>query len=288
LKNLQLSDFPKTNFDDWLSAARRQLKKEDPLNELIWNSCEIQNLNPYYDSTDISGLTEQINFFRELAPHQWKLYEEIQVKSEKKANLKALEALTGGCNGIIFHICTNIETDLLLREINTSICDISTFGSPQEKIAARMDHENTLIEKNISLSPVIQISGILDNLSHQKYIYRNSFPDFFLEIAALRALRYLLASRAIRDVSIHSSIRLNSNPEYQWFANTTSGLASVLGGSHSISLPTAIGDRRISRNVGNLIREESKIASYTDQCGGSYFVESLTAKIVKSVKEFIR
>ncbi|MBC6408855.1 MAG: hypothetical protein GDA42_00070 [Ekhidna sp.] len=288
MKDIQLSDFPKTNFDDWLNIAEKQLKKEDPLNELAWESHEIPNLNPYYDFTDILELTEQVNFFQKLPPHRWKIYEEIQVRSEKEANSKALEGLAGGCDGIIFSISTDIDTKTLLKGIDPSICDISTFSIPQKGISTRMDHDNTLVEENTSSSPVSQIAGILESMARQKYIYRNSFSDFFLEIAAIRALRYFLASeRGMNDVSIHSSIQLNSNPEYQWFTNTTAGLASVLGGSHSISLPTAMGDRRISRNVGNIIREESKIESYSDQCGGSYFVESLTAKIVKSVKELI-
>ncbi|MDE0472835.1 MAG: methylmalonyl-CoA mutase family protein [Ekhidna sp.] len=289
MKDIQFSDFPKANFDDWLSAAKKQLKKEDPLSELIWESHETPSLNPYYDSTDLSELTNQVQFFQKLPPHQWKLYEEIQVKNEREANSEALEGLAGGCDGIIFNLSNEIDTELLLKGIDTSSCDVSTFSVYQKGIFTRMNCDNTLVEGNTSSSPASQISEILDGLKHQKHIYRNSFSDFFSEIATVRALRYFLASeKGIPDVFIHSSIQPHSNPEYQWFTNTIAGLASILGGSHSISLPTAIGDKRITRNVGNLIREESKITSYSDQCGGSYFVESLTAKIVELVKESIR
>ena len=58
-----------------------------------------------------------------------------------------------------------------------------------------------------------------------------------------------------------------------------------MGGSHSVDFSTASGDTRISRNTGNLIREESGINTYSDQCGGSYYVETLTDKIIKKVTE---
>ena len=51
-----------------------------------------------------------------------------------------------------------------------------------------------------------------------------------------------------------------------------------------IQLKSAHGDwrdPRITRNVGNLIREESKITEYQDQCGGAYLVEVLTDQIIK-------
>jgi methylmalonyl-CoA mutase N-terminal domain/subunit len=107
-----------------------------------------------------------------------------------------------------------------------------------------------------------------------------------MEIATLRALKFLLKKSG--HIHIHTHIPKHASDEHQWFLNTTAGLASILGGSHSIDFSTAIGDPRISRNTGNLIREESGIEEYSDQCGGSYYIEVLTDRIVKKVEEKLK
>jgi hypothetical protein len=132
-------------------------------------------------------------------------------------------------------------------------------------------------------NPILQIGEALDSQKYP-YIYRHSLPDFFLEIATLRAMKYLFQEIGIAP-HIHSHVPRHPSDEHQWFLNTTAGLASILGGTNSIDFTTAIGDPRISRNTGNLIREESGIYEYTDQCGGSYYVEMLTHKIIEKVKE---
>jgi len=289
LKNLDLTNFPKSNLSDWEDAAEKQLKKENPMKNLSWESHGLNALKPFYDISDFRGISSYISFFQNLPSHRWKLYETITVKSEKEANGKAIEALLGGCDGVIFRMESKIDPEQLMKGIDKSICDVSIMGESYQQGSNHMNKENTVKELQPSTSPFDQISDILQNISDKRFVYRHAFMDFFLEIASIRALRYfLLEERKLTDVKIHSQISLNKNSEYQWFFNTTAGLASILGGSHSISMPTATGDSRITRNVGNLIRDESKIEIYSDQCGGSYYVESLTAKIIDLVKAEIK
>ncbi|MEM6812768.1 MAG: methylmalonyl-CoA mutase family protein [Bacteroidota bacterium] len=149
-----------------------------------------------------------------------------------------------------------------------------------------MDPTNCVYQDTSITIPSDQVRCLLKAIdTSSKWVYRKAFPDFFLEIATVRAFRFMLNIKKKRnDIRIHTSIPHHKLAENQWFLNTTSGLASILGGSDSIDIPTAIGHDRISRNIGHLIREESGIDMYEDQCGGSYLIESLTHQIIQQVK----
>jgi len=284
LKLLDLSSFSASKKTDWCNEAQNQLKGKDPFTDFLWSTSGLEDLKPYYDESDLEDLASQQFFFKKLPYHHWKLYECVEAKRESEANKKALQALEGGCDGIIFLNGSNVNSEELFKGIDLSICNIS-IDQEIESISG-MNLGNCLKELEAS-TPVSQIAAIMDKLSssHQ-WIERTIFSDFFAEIATLRALRFLLnTEKEGEDIKIHSSLKRHSSDDHQWFLNTTAGLASILGGTYSLSFETAIGDSRISRNVGNIIREESGINQYQDQCGGSYYVESLTNKIIQQVKK---
>ena len=283
MKPLDLTTFSKVSLQEWHEEAQNQLKGKDPFAEFNWSSLGLENLKPYYDEASIEGLSDQIAFFHQLPSHEWKLYDKIEVENESDANKIALAALIGGCDGIIFESQQLLNSEKLLSGIDMTICDISI--KQQVEGASGMNGINTLTVTN-SLDSVNQVSAILGSLSdsHQ-WVCRDAFADFFLEIATVRALRFLLNTRkSASQVKIHSCVPCHAVDEYQWFLNSTTGLASILGGSYSVNFETATGDPRISRNVGNIIREESGIDTYEDQCGGSYYVESLTHRIIDQVQ----
>lgn len=285
--DLDLQIFPSADKKKWNELATKQLKGVDPMDALQWkNEAGIQ-LSAYYDNSDTQSLNYLHDFFTNLPSHDWKLYEEIEVIDVEQANRRALIALMGGCDGIIFQVDEATNRDLLFKDIDLNICDVSIKGSPsfqtKDLSGFTLFNGGNCYEAIHSLNPIDRIVDVLQNVGNSEYIYRYTEKDFFLEIACIRALRYLLNNMGSDHVHIHTYIPLHENPEQQWFLNTTSGLASILGGSHSIAFPTATGDPRISRNTGNLIREESKIATYTDQCGGSYYIETLTDQIIKRV-----
>jgi len=286
LKLLDLSSFPKVSNEEWLLEAQKQLKGKDPFEELKWHSSGMDDLKPYYDETAIDDLVDQMEFFQGLPPHEWKLFEKVEVKEESAANQQALAALIGGCDGIFFESQGKVDFSKLLKGIDLSICFISSDQLIEG--ASGINSTNSLIETTTN-SSAEQVSGILAEIkdSHQ-WVRRVAFPDFCAEIATVRALRYLLnTKRSGGHVAIHTSIPMHPEEDHQWFLNTTAGLASILGGSFSVSFETATGDSRISRNVGNIIREESGISTYEDQCGGSFYIESLTHRIIEQVKRAI-
>lgn len=279
-----LSEFHKYTRADWVKVAESQLQGKNPDKALSWGIPGLPHLQPYYDAADLIGLDEQLLFFQKLPAHRWKLYEEIHIQDEKEANHIALEALMGGCDGLLFHVSSSVDMNGVLKGIDTKICDISVLDGPSDT-SNHMNPTNTQMALRPAKDPIDQILSIFEGIKGKKYVLRHAWEDFFLEMATLRALRYLLCALFdMPEVEIHTTVPTHPDPDYQWFLNTTSSMASILGGSHSISMPTQIGDLRTTRNIGNLIRDESKIETYTDPCGGSYYLEVLTSEIINRCK----
>lgn len=288
MEELNLNIFPTISKEKWKQLAEKQLKGADPESQLGWTNSAGIDLAAYYDQSDLENLKYLENFFSGLRTHRWKLYEEIQVTNAKQANKEILMALMGGCDGIILNIEDDQMLDSVLEGVDRTICDISIRSSKDIQSTGLsgfiMSPNGNCLYSEPMENAIDQLTDLLSQVSNQSHIHRNAFKDFFLEIASVRSLRFLLSTKDLNDVHIHSHIPLHESVEHQWFLNTSSALASILGGSHSIDLPTAIGDSRISRNVGNLIREESGIEEYSDQCRGSFYIETLTDKIIKEVK----
>jgi methylmalonyl-CoA mutase len=132
--------------------------------------------------------------------------------------------------------------------------------------------------------------------------------NFFMEIAKLRAARYLWAklmkqfdpkdpnSLALRTHCQTSGVSLTEQDPYNNVVRTTiEALAAVLGGTQSlhtnaldeaIALPTPF-SAAIARNTQLVIQEESGVPHVIDPLGGSYYVESLTNSLVVEAEKLI-
>ncbi|WP_406654592.1 methylmalonyl-CoA mutase [Marinoscillum sp.] len=126
-------------------------------------------------------------------------------------------------------------------------------------------------------------------------------PDFFHEIARIRALKLLIQASAerlgVKDFSlpIHAFPLPGQNEGDHLLKQTTQGLAAIIAGADSISFHpgkpewAAGASHRISRNIGNLIRHESKLEEIQTAANGSYFIDHLTDRLArvlwKEVKE---
>jgi methylmalonyl-CoA mutase len=132
--------------------------------------------------------------------------------------------------------------------------------------------------------------------------------NFFMEIAMLRAARYLWhkivdefhptnpRSSVLRTHVQTSGWSLTQQDPYNNIIRTTlEALAAALGGTQSlhtnsfdeaVSLPTPL-SARIARNTQIIIQEESQICHVIDPLGGSYYVESLTASIIREAQKMM-
>jgi len=133
--------------------------------------------------------------------------------------------------------------------------------------------------------------------------------NFFMEIAMLRAARFLWAdmirrfnpkkpqSLMLRTHCQTSGWSLTQQDPYNNIIRTTlECLSAVLGGTQSLhtnSFDEAVGlptdfSARIARNTQIVVQEESQICHVVDPLGGSYYVEALTDAIIRESKKIIK
>ncbi len=128
--------------------------------------------------------------------------------------------------------------------------------------------------------------------------------SYFMEIAKLRAARYLWAKIAeaygCKDqaaICIHAVNSKWNKTVYDPYVNmlrtTTEAMSAVIGGIHSLTvLPfdapyqkqTAFSER-IARNQQIIIKEESYMDKVIDPAAGSYYIETLTQSIINHAWE---
>jgi methylmalonyl-CoA mutase len=133
-------------------------------------------------------------------------------------------------------------------------------------------------------------------------------PQFFLEIAKLRAARVLWANVGAA-FGVHDTagamvmhIRTSSynatrvDPYVNMLRATTEALSGAIGGCTSMHVGRFDEEcgqpgefsRRIARNVQILLQKESHIDHVVDPVGGSWYVEALTADIAKRAWELFQ
>ncbi len=132
--------------------------------------------------------------------------------------------------------------------------------------------------------------------------------NFFMEIAMLRAARFLWhqllqpfhpknpRSSILRTHVQTSGWSLTEQDPYNNIIRTTlECLAAALGGTQSlhtnsfdeaVGLPTDL-SARIARNTQIIVQEESQICRTVDPLAGSYYVENLTAGIIREARKII-
>jgi methylmalonyl-CoA mutase len=133
--------------------------------------------------------------------------------------------------------------------------------------------------------------------------------NFFMEIAKLRAARFLWAKLMQREFAPNdprslmlrthcqtSGVSLQAaDPHNNVIRTTIEALAAVLGGTQSLhtnafdealALPTDF-SARIARNTQLILAEETGIRQVVDPLGGSYYLEHLTARLARAAEQLI-
>ena len=189
------------------------------------------------------------------------------------------------------------------------------------KVISVLHHDNTI---NISakigslLSNSVKIiKSILEKNVPLKSIFNNielhykTSDNYFFEIAAIRVIR-MLFTEIIHQFGhkeyVHSEVKIHvdtyfelteeiiKNPYLNMLGNTTQAMSAIIGGCNSLTvLPynkniekTDAFSERISRNVSNILKEESYLNKVNDPSAGSYYIETLTDQIAKKAWEYLR
>ena len=126
-------------------------------------------------------------------------------------------------------------------------------------------------------------------------------PNYFMEIAKLRALRWLWNDWQIKMgidqplpafIQAQKSWKFNDEDAYQnILQHTTEAMAAVIGGCDVLNLKSIDQTdqldneffERISRNIQLILKHESHLDKVNDPARGSYYVEALTRKLVEEV-----
>lgn len=157
-------------------------------------------------------------------------------------------------------------------------------------------------------------AAIDSGLDVDKFAPRLSFffcigMNFFMEVAKLRAARYLWStlmkkhfdpkddkSLMLRTHCQTSGVSLTEQDPYNNVIRTTvEAMAAALGGTQSLhtnALDEAVGlptdfSARIARNTQLVLQEETGITKTVDPLAGSYYVESLTASLITEAGKLI-
>ncbi len=152
------------------------------------------------------------------------------------------------------------------------------------------------VEKKVSLSKVI--TKIRFNFA--------AGSNYFLEIAKLRAARYLWAkmleayklrgkNKAV--MRIHTETERFNKTIYDPYVNmlrtTTEAMSAIIGGTDSLTVrafneaydKTSDFSERIARNQQMLLKRESYFDKVADPAAGSYYIETLTNQIIEKAWE---
>jgi len=133
--------------------------------------------------------------------------------------------------------------------------------------------------------------------------------NYFMEMAKLRALRYLWAMISKQwpmpanyhppGAFVHAQTSTFYNTAAAPYTNllraTTEAMSATIGGCDALTvlpyneitnLPDNFADR-IARNVSVLLKEESHFDKTTDSAAGSYFIENLTLQLIDAAWELL-
>lgn len=306
--NLNFNEFKNVGKEDWNDVVTRQVKSGSPSDTLEWSSEFGIPLEVYYDASARKDLSYLTQFFSTVLPHNWKLLEHVEVIDEKVANDRALDSLNGGCDGVLFSLNASSNLEMITKDILFEHCEVSFIFQNKSKSDTEYFQEKHNI-KGFSVDRDVgshsdrfsQPSG-LDNLTEmvvdfalhpqeRPTIFLRISQDFFHELARVRAVRYLFwrvaevvgAKIDPNDILIHCEPIGIEEQSTNLFVHSSAGLAAIIGGANAISFNPMNSNPRISRNVGNLIREESKIATFQNAGTGSFFIDTLTDQMIQHV-----
>lgn len=141
-----------------------------------------------------------------------------------------------------------------------------------------------------------------DSISQHMQFNLGVGPNYFMEIAKLRATRYLwaklvetypLKSADSKKADIHSITSEWNQTIYDPYVNvlraTTESMAAVIGGTNALTVrpftfsykPTSKFSGRIARNIQIILKEEAYLGKVSDPAAGSYYIENITEAIIE-------
>ncbi len=198
----------------------------------------------------------------------------------------------------------NRATELIQKAASSKLKVLSVHGDNFRNAGSSVVHEIafTLSIGAEYLTELTNKGLSVDEIAGKMKFHFYIGSNYFMEIAKLRAARYLWAnivdSFGVRNkenakMHIHSTTSIWNKTLYDPYVNmlrtTTEAMSAIIAGTNSLTVepfnkafenPTEISER-IARNQQNLLKEESYLDKVNDPAGGSYYIENLTASIIE-------
>jgi len=116
--------FDSVSHQDWLDKITTDLKGKDFDETLVWKTKEGIDIQPFYTSCPDNFTPSPLK-----SAADWKIRETITITSVENANKKALLALKGGANSLLFvgEIHSQNEMDVLLKDIQIDIIEVHFY-----------------------------------------------------------------------------------------------------------------------------------------------------------------
>lgn len=187
----------------------------------------------------------------------------------------------------------NIRGDIYNNSGASTVQELAFALSAANEYLSKLTDKSLEIDK---IAPKIQFTFATDS-------------DYFIEIAKIRAIRYLWAliveqynpkTKESGKTKIHSTTSSWNKSIYDPYTNmlrlTTEAMSSVIGGTDSLlvnpfdQIFTTSGEfsKRIARNLQLLLKEESHFDKVVDPAAGSYYIESTTNSLIEKSFELFK
>ena len=177
--------------------------------------------------------------------------------------------------------------------------NVRTFAA--NTIPFHNDGANAVQELAIALVQASELVKDVENFAEfeQKFFVQFAVDtQFFVEVAKLRAFKVLWKAFAsafgneASAVPVVAETSVRSFSKYDVYVNLlragNEAFSAAIGGADVVTVHphdalTAVTSQsvRIARNVSLVTKEESHVTNVVDPSGGSYFIETLTADLVK-------
>ncbi|MFA6571231.1 MAG: methylmalonyl-CoA mutase family protein [Bacteroidota bacterium] len=206
-----------------------------------------------------------------------------------------------------------VSMDIALNEISTLLNHTKKFYPKLNAFAIKADTYNNaganavqelgffLAETVTYFKELIKRGHSIDEIAQNTFVNLAVGPDFFMEIAKLRAVRVLWAkavkafncNEESQKVKLHTSTckwnKSKLDPYVNILRNTGETTAAILGGADSMNirffdehfgLPDNF-SRRITRNIAEVLKNECNFFETIDPAGGTWYVEYLTDNLAR-------
>lgn len=311
LKNL-LQDFDKQAKSDWIQKAEKDLRGAG-LESIKANFSGIE-IEPYYAIEDLDAIINIPSNGK--ASNNWQAFVKISGNTSSELLERAKKEVSLGADGVVFEAQNIGDIESLVEQLASEGIALGILNANDPEALAKINglkgfisHQsdaglsgsNGLYPNLISSDNDNEVEEIKE-LTAKTKSFLSANPDaslaiqvqlgtnYFMAIAKVRALKLLLNTSENNSFHFIGYSAPWKNEDYDPHENmlkaTTAAMAGIISGCSSIVIKPGYTDSEeemVARNIHTMLREESNLDKVIDPAKGSYFIESLTKKIVEAV-----